>query len=284
MEKLTCILAVVDHVDRDMVVLDKAVALARRYGARVDLMVPEHVPMRPLANRCAGLEYDRVILSSVACGSVPLNEIIARHAFATKPDLVIKFRDAGDLTQASISSADWQLASESPAPLLLVHQTPWSIPTRFATVIEVDDASAERLTRAILHAAGYLALGCRGNLDVLYSERERNDERLRMERAVKVAQLVREFHVGCERIEMFSGAPEERLPPIAAQRQYDVLVLGMPDVYSGPVAHDSLIGGMTSRVDSDLVLVRAINSMAEHTGERARLLHQQRPDHVEQFV
>ena len=47
-----------------------------------------------------------------------------------------------------------------------------------------------------------------------------------MERAVRLAQLVREFHVGSERLQMFDGAPEKTLPPLLAARHYDVLVLG----------------------------------------------------------
>ena len=65
--------------------------------------------------------------------------------------------------------------------------------------------TAREIRAQILHTAGFLALGCHGNLDILYSEREQHDETVRMERAVKLAQLVREFHVGCERLQMFDG-------------------------------------------------------------------------------
>ena len=112
-------------------------------------------------------------------------------------------------------------------PLMLVDRKPWADPMRFAAAVDVSDAEAARKLRArILHAAGFLALGCRGFLDVLYTEREQHDDALRMERAVRLAQLVREFHVGSERLQMFDGAPEKRLPPLIAARQYDVLVLG----------------------------------------------------------
>ena len=77
-----------------------------------------------------------------------------------------------------------------------------------------------------MHTAGFLALGCHGNLDVLYTEREQQDDFVRMERAVRLAQLVREYHVGCERLQMFEGSPDKRLPPLFAARRYDLLVLG----------------------------------------------------------
>ncbi|MEO8019788.1 MAG: hypothetical protein ABI769_18420 [Pseudomonadota bacterium] len=285
MEKLTYILAVIDSPENGEVVLDKAVALARRFGARVELMVPEFVPMRPFAKRCTDLGYDQVMLSSVARGPVPLHEIIIKRVLAVKPDLVVKAGVAGQAPHSSVTTGDWQLAHECPVPILLVRQTPWAVPPRFATSIGVDDEDAERLARSILHTAGFLALGCRGNLDILYSEREEHDERLRMERAVKVAQLVREFHVGCERIQMFSGPPEDRLPALTAVRQYDVLVLG---VKSAEAHHHSLkdhfVSRMIERAESDLVLVRAVSCASRQAGESAPSFLKQGLDQVEELV
>ncbi len=111
-------------------------------------------------------------------------------------------------------------------PVLLAGPKPWERPLRVAAAVDVSDHETAVVARSILQAAGFLALGLHGNLDILYSEREERDETLRMERAVKIAQLVREFHVGCERLQMFDGAPEKRLPPLLAARQYDLLVLG----------------------------------------------------------
>ena len=109
-------------------------------------------------------------------------------------------------------------------------------------------------------AAGFLALGCHGNLDVLYTEREPDDEFIRMERAVRLAQLVREYHVGCERLQMFDGPPDKRLPPLIAERRYDLLVLGS-------VSHWRSLGDsicpLTSRLvaatEGDVILVKGLS-------------------------
>ena len=79
---------------------------------------------------------------------------------------------------------------------MLAGDATWAGTVRFAAAVDVSDPEAVGFARSILHTAGFLALGCRGHLDVLYSEREQRDETVRMERAVKLAQLVREFHVG----------------------------------------------------------------------------------------
>ena len=174
MEKLTCILAMVDHGREGFVVLDKAAALARRFGARVELMVPDFVQMLPFTRRCTELAYDQVTLSGISCGRTPLHEVIVKRVLAVKPDLVIKAGMEGTAKNA-VAEGDWQLANQCPVPVMLVRQTPWATPARFATAFDVDDDEAEHLARVILHTAGFLALGCRGNLDILYSEREQND-------------------------------------------------------------------------------------------------------------
>jgi nucleotide-binding universal stress UspA family protein len=287
MEKLTRIMAIVERAEDGAVVVDKAIALARRFHARVELLITETVLMQPLAALCAVKEYDEVTLCSMQRSGEPIHESILRRVLMSRPDLILK-ASAGNhpLRRLSLTENDWQLANESPVPVLLVGHRKWAQPTRFAAAISVDDDEAKRVTRRILHTAGFLALGCRGNLDLLYSEREQHDERLRMERAVQVAQLVREFHVGCERLQMFSGAPETTLPPLAASREYDVLVLGT-DGEGGGIA-SAIRGDLASRMieasDSDVVLVRAISSAARNGGEADSSPSKQRFNEAEEIV
>jgi hypothetical protein len=109
---------------------------------------------------------------------------------------------------------------------MLVGPKNWANPPRMAAAVDVSDSDTLKVARTVMHTAGFLALGSHGNLDILYSERELNDSHLRMEHAVALAQLVREYHVGCERLQMFDGAPEKRLPPLITARRYDLLLLG----------------------------------------------------------
>lgn len=142
---------------------------------------------------------------------------IVGHAAKTRPDLIVK---------NATGAGDFKLARACAAPLMLVHERPWSEPLRFAAALDVSDDEHAHQARCILHTAGFLATGAQAELEILYSERETDDERLRMARVVKLAQLVREFHVGCEHIRRVEGAPEKTLPALAAERRHDVLIIG----------------------------------------------------------
>lgn len=276
MEKLTRILAVVDKVEDGAVLLEKAVALARRFGARIELLLHESLQVRAFATLCTTLHYDEVTLTSVHRGAEPLHDLILRRVRETLPDLIMK-APAGAHPHARwrLDENDFSLANESPVPVLLVRASAWSIPPRFAAAVDVSDADSAETARSVMRAAGFMALGSRGQLDILYSERERVDERVRMERAVKLAQLVREFHVGCERIQVFDGSPDEMLPPLAAARQYDVLVLG---AHSHQPAFKTVFGTMTSRMveatAGDVLLVNA--PVREFYSQRSDSFREQR--------
>jgi nucleotide-binding universal stress UspA family protein len=227
MEKITTVLAVVEKSATGAAVLDKAVALARNFGARVELLIADPALTPEFASRCAMLGHDEVTLASVAREGESLQQLLARHLANNTPDLLIKAPSHGHGLLDWISpSHDRELAYSCGIPVLLAGARPWTNPPRFAVPVDVSDQDGLGMARGLLHTAGFLALGCHGNLDVLYSEREDKDDRIRMERAVKLAQLVREFYVGCERLQMFEGSPAQKLPPLIRARQYDVLILG----------------------------------------------------------
>jgi len=284
MEKLTRILAVVDKIEDGAVLLEKGVALARRFGARVELLLHESLHAQSFATLCSTLRYDEVTLASVLRGLEPLHNMILRRARETSPDLIMKApASAHPLNRWTLDENDYDLANESPVPVLLVRHKAWSSPPRFAAAVDISDDDAAETARSVLHTAGFMALGCRGEIDILYSERELLDERVRMARAVKLAQVVREFHVGCERIQVFNGPPKTTLPPIAAARQYDVLVLG---ARSRQPPLKRMFGTMTSRMveatDGDVVLVKA--PVHEINGGRGASFREQRSHEIEQFL
>jgi len=286
MEKITRILAVAENSQSGSVVLEKAVAAARHFGAKVDLLVADVAHTQALAACCTALGYDGVTLSSVHQGQLPLHEIVLRKCFESRPDLVIKApAGAHPLRRWTLDDNDWALAQGCPVPVLLVRDRPWTKPLRFAAAVDVSDADTADIARSILHTAGFLAMGFHGNLDVLYSEQELHDDALRMERAVKLAQLVREFHVGCEHLQVFSGEPARVLGPLVAARQYDVLVLG---ARSRHPLNSSITGGTVGRLieanGGDVVLVKAPSREDRRTLRPMSSGAEQRAHEVEQFV
>jgi len=285
MEKLTRILAVANGIEDGALVLRKSVALARRFGAHIELLLFGLADDLEAATLCAVLAYDKVTVASMHPGVESTTDVILRRVFAAQPDLVVK-SPAGEhpLKRWTLDDNDWRLANECPAPVLLVRHAPWASPIRFAAAVDVADDETSDTARSILHAAGFMALGCHGNLDILYSEREQHDDALRMERAVKLAQLVREFHVGCERIQVFDGAPEQVLPPLLSARHYDVLVLG---AQSRQPALKNLLGATNSRLvqatEGDVVLVKAAGR-AGRNGYHDESLREKRSYESEQFA
>jgi len=275
-DKLTHILAVADATAGGLQVVEKAVLLAERFAARVDLVSADAAMSSALAASCARHHYDAITISRLH-GPVSFRELIVQRARESRPDLVIKAASgARPLRRWSLDENDRWLASECPAPLLLCTARPWMGDLRMAAAVDVSDADSTRFARAILQCAGYLALGKCAWLDVLYCEAEERDERVRMERAVKLSQLVREFHVGCERLQLFGGPPERTLPRVIESRRYDLLVLGA-------ITHGTGIK-LVDATGGDVLLVKPEERRVENVCPVDLLLRQQGAHLSEQLV
>jgi len=245
MDKLTAILGVVQDLEADACVLDKSVALARTFRARLELVVRDVAQVDACVAHCVRRGLDGVTADVPATGE-PLTDPVLRRLRSHSADLVVKRLAANDVPRGWLSNADSRLVEASPVPLLLVRNAPWSIEPRFAAAVDVADRGTESLARGILQCSGFLALGLEAWVDVLYSEREQQDQALRMERAVRIARLVREFHVGGERLQVFDGTPEKVLPTLVRARQYDLLVVG-------GVSRQGALRSLTGTLSSALV-------------------------------
>jgi nucleotide-binding universal stress UspA family protein len=286
MEKLTSILAAVEHPDSSTAVLDKAVALARHFDARVELLVIHPMNRTAFLPRSAALAYPHVTVRAVSRAGESVHAALLREVQDRQPDLLIKSpAGAHALRRWTLADNDWQLSQQCPVPLMLTTAKPWAKSLRLAASVDVSDADNVEIARSVLHTAGFLALGCHGNLDVLYTERERHDEFIRMERAVRLAQLVREFHVGCERLQMFEGSPDKRLPPLFAARQYDLLVLGSVSHRRGlGEALRSLTSRLAESTTGDVVLVKGMPDEQRQATPDAGLGEEQVADQCQQLV
>jgi hypothetical protein len=264
-EKLTSILVVAEGLDSGTKILDKTAILARRFGAGIELLVGESRDSQGFADLCNARGYEEVVLCSVFRSGESLNDVILRRVFERSPDLVVKApANAGDSSRGKAAREDLELAGACPVPLVLMGERRWNNPVKIAAAVDISNEDDSALARSIIHAAGFLSLGCEGELDILYSEREKRDEVLRMARAVRLARLVREFHVGGERLRHFEGAPEITLPIVAASGEFDVLVLGAISHREGISAalHATVARRLLSEFCGDVVLVPASVSAA----------------------
>lgn len=279
--KLTSILAVAEDLSSGTVVLDKAVQLAREFGARVELLVTDPAWVHPLALRCVERGFAEVALCPAPHNSRhPLHEFLLRRIEERQPDILVKApTGAHPLRATALQPGDVELVDRCPIPLLLIRMKGWSTPLRVAAAVDISDPETARVARGVLQAAGFLALGFHGNIDILYTERELEDDTLRMARAVKLAQLVREHHVGCERLQMFDGAPETRLPPLIAARQYDVVVLGAVTHRDGVRLRETLTSRLFEATGGDLLLSKSEarghpRAAAREPSSRQKVSHQ----------
>src|SRR5688572_31114641 len=107
----------------------------------------------------------------VACQS-PMYEGVLRTVLRSRPDLVIKTIDASDVSEKPrLSPSDLQLVRTCPVPLMITRGRPWHPQPRFAAAVDLSGEETPGMSRAILHTAEYLALGCGATLDVIYGER-----------------------------------------------------------------------------------------------------------------
>ena len=227
MEKCSSILVVVKEVASSDLLFDKAAILARRFGARLELLLDDANATCALAARFAAAGLDDQVSFALRGSNEPLNDVIVRHLKKRPADLVMKCAEPARALRRMLRAADdMALAARLEVPLLRAGTKPWHAEMRFAAAVDVSDRDSDAVARAIVHAAGLIAMRCEATLDVLYSEREAHDERVRMERAVRMARLVREFHVGGERLRVFNGAPDHTLPKAISAGDYDLVVVG----------------------------------------------------------
>lgn len=281
MDKLTSILVVTSRSNADGALFAKAVLLARRVGARIHLFHCDAELAHVLRHSYDTQDTEKAWQASVldhrgylealrasvhapdldisidtTCDS-PLYERIIKKVLADRPDLVMKSPSGTHpLRRLTLDSNDWQLMRACPVTLMLVRGKIWGERPRFAALVDVSVEETPHLAEAIVHTSEYFALGCQGELDLVYSEKD-EDGSQRTERAAALDRLAREYRIGADHVHVLSGDPDVTLPDFAAKQCYDGLVLGALTHRKGIAA---LVGTLTGRLvdvlDCDFVLVK----------------------------
>jgi universal stress protein E len=297
MEKLTSILVVVDRTDETHPVLVKAIALARRFGAKLELLLCDSeraYALRQTYDRSGVARARQTILSegrrfleslqqSVAADDVsisvhvvcesPLSEGVVRRVRESWPDLVLKSAASRHaIGRLTLDANDWELARTCPVPIMLTRGRPWRVQPRFAAAVDVSEQETVGLARAILHAGENLSFGFGAELEVLYSERGNGKVEGREKRTAALRRLAHEFQVGADRVHVLPGEPEHTLPSFAADRRFDVLILGALTHRKGLVP---LIGTLTGKLvvglECDLVFIKPACRSLEVEPDQAAL-------------
>jgi universal stress protein E len=163
---------------------------------------------------------------------------------------------AHPLRRLSFGSSDWQLLRACPATLMLVRPRPWQAVPEFAALVDVSNEDSASLAEIIVHTSEYFALGCRGELDVVYSEPGGDNEATQTRSAI-LQRLTGEYRIGAQHVHVLNGDPELTLPEFAARQHYDALVLGGLTHRKGMAAlAGTLTGKLVDALDCDFILVK----------------------------
>jgi universal stress protein E len=284
MKKIESILVAIERDGNSRQVVAKAVTLARRLGARLELFlgnaeyayVQRHqydtgalasVREACLSDSRAYLQElwkslaanDLSVAIDAACES-PGYEGIVHKVQRSSPDLVIRGMSEGVRGAGrALDPGDWELVRTCPAPLLLTRGKPWKQPPAFAAAIDIAAEESLALTRSILRCVERLAIDCEGTVDVLYAHplAPATPERIASDRAA-LAERVREAGVQQPR-ELFvvGGEASAAIPRFVERHAYDLVALG---ALTHRKALTALVGTLTGRLlerlDSDVLLVK----------------------------
>jgi len=286
--KISSILVVANHDESDKPLLEKAVHLARRLGARIELFTcdadqaymlrrafdstgVEQAWLCSFTESCEYLETlcqavnapDVNIVVDAVCDS-PRYQAVVDKVRACRPDLVMKSTSgAHPLRRFTLDSNDWELMRACPATLLLSRGKPWGAHPRFTAMVDVSEEETPSLPESIVSMADLLARACGGEVDVAYGERD-SAGFASAERAAKLDGLAAACHIDRGHVHVLEGDPGHVLAAFAARQSCDAIVLG---ALSHRENLTSLVGQLTGRLvealTCDFVLVKAPEAAVE---------------------
>ncbi len=280
MDRIESILVAIDHNGGSRQVA-KAAALARRFHARLELFlcnaesayVQRHqyyADGTAAANqssiaesRCylealwKSLSIDDVPVTMDAAFESPRYEGIVHKVQRSAPDLVIRSIGEHGGAGGALDASDWELVRTCPTPLILMRGRPWKARPAVAAAVDISGDEAPELTRSILIAGERFATACHGSLEVLYAGRlEAAAKAAERYRAV-LASRAKEAGARPAELHVIDGDPAAAMPRFAAERYYDLFVLG---ALTHRKALTALVGTLTGRLietlDSDFLLVK----------------------------
>jgi universal stress protein E len=261
-------------------ILARAVALARRFNAGLEIFLCEaegayalqhqydvsggEAARRSGLSRANGwlqrlwntLQVNDVPVAMEAVYESPLCDAVRRRVERNKPDLVV--RGVGAQGGSTFSVSDFDLVRSCPAALLLTRGTRWKDSPGVAAAVDISGEESPELIRTILRAAGYIAAQFDANLDIFYAGRfEDAPPEVVQSREKSLRGHAAAADVHPRRAHILSGEPARTITRFVAQQGYELLVLGAL-THSGSRAAPvgTLTGRLLETVDCELLLVK----------------------------
>jgi len=269
------ILVVLERAGDPAPALRRALQLARRMAARVDLCLCEAETAYALQHQFDSEATQRIRQSSahkaqawierewqaMAAPDVvvrievvyesPMFEAVRRRVHAAHPELVV--RGIGTPAECTFSVADADLVRACPAPLLLTRGKSWRDAPTVAAALDISGEEQPEISRCVLLAADGMARCCGARLELLYA-RGAADAVARQCREQQLARLGATAGVTVAAAHVLNGEAAAAIAARARALDYEILVLGALAHRQPQVG--SLTGRLLEELDCDLLLVR----------------------------
>jgi universal stress protein E len=278
MEPVRSILVALENEGDSAGAVTRAVMLARRFNARIELFLcdaerafelqhqydqacTDLVRQSFLAESRAAmqrswteLDVNDIPVSMDAVCESPLYDAIRRKVEASQPDLVIRGIGGRECT---FSIADSDLVRTCPTPLLLTRGKSWRAKPAIAAAVDISGVETPDLTRSILLAADLMAATCGASLEVLYALRTDRASSDAAQSRAQLASRAAAANVHPGEVHIVAGDPATVVPQFVARQRYEMLVLG---ALTHRKTTTALVGTLTGRLvetlDCDLLLVK----------------------------
>ena len=280
MRTVQSILVLADRSSETQSALQKASVLARHFHAQIDLFAcdTDHAwaielkdqspAVRAVLDECLAESHrylsalrgsipapDLRISTSAAC-AVALPEGVAQRVRDWRPDLVIKNLHDGLQGPRPPQALDMQLIQATRVPMLWIRGRAWRPVPKITVALDLMSEDTT-LTHNILEAAECLALGCQGELSIVYClepDRGRGPQ-AGLTLSIRAEAMRERLGLASQRIELSAVSPLATFGVGGAHAGMDVLVMGgvQPSTieHGQPSTTESLLGALTH----DILLV-----------------------------
>lgn len=284
------ILVIVEPEQEIQLALEKAIRLARKTGAELELLICDHNsyledgyyfdPHQAAILRQEHIQKNRQLLEDMATvirqqgfkvsvdalwGNPPYRQIINKVE-QSKPDLLVQSsRHHEKISRLLLSHQDWQLLRFCPCPVLLVKDKPWSDHPAFVVAVDPNHANDKpaELDNLLTEAGKCLAEACGGKVYLFHSCYQPPVSGLYPVRTdvdayrVKTESLLKAFSIPENHLRIDEREVMESLPDFLKQTDANVLVMG---VVSRSAIDRFLVGSTAEKlldhVDEDVLVIK----------------------------
>ena len=272
---LSRFLLIVDRNERAHASLNKALLLARYFGASVRIFLCEtgsyghasgaEPALRgtPAAARATeAQEYVEALARTISSSDVPvsstavcfpsLSQAVEAENRSYHADLIVAAAPVRASLRLKGGVPAWQQVLDAGIPVLVTHGRPWNPTPQFAGIVESTDENDLRVTSTIAALSTSLSNRCQAELHVLLSSTARDPVEENPDWRRWWGALAGKELTGTASCRTLVGELGASLARVLRQRDYDLVVMGRPRSARGP--KPSIAATVIASTSSDVML------------------------------